>query len=280
MKIGINAWSFPGGLTLARQMELAQKAGFDGYEPALDEKGPLSLESGDADILAVKALAADAGLELTSLATGLYWSYPCTSDDPAVRDKSLAIIRRQLEAAALLGVKVILVVPGMVYASFAAAPPVRYDIAWDRALETLSAAAPHAKACGVKIGVENVWNHFLLSPLEMRTFIDTVNDPFVGAYFDVGNVIQYGFPEHWVRILGSRILKSHVKDFRRSVGTLAGFVNLLGGDVNFPEVMKAFGEVGYDDYIIAEVGAYRDYGDQSVYDLAAAMRRITGKESK
>jgi hexulose-6-phosphate isomerase len=164
----------------------------------------------------------------------------------------------------------------MVYAPFVSAPPVPYDAAWDRALETVSAAAAHAKACGVRIGVENVWNSFLLSPLEMRTFLDAIGDPFVGAYLDVGNVIQFGFPEHWVRILGSRILKSHVKDFRRSVGTLSGFVDLLSGDVDFPEVMKAFGEVGYDDYIIAEVGAYRHYGDQSVYNLAAAMRRIVG----
>ena len=91
-------------------------------------------------------------------------------------------------------------------------------------------------------------------------------------------MIQYGFPEHWIRILGSRILKAHVKDFRRAVGTLNGFVNLLGGDVDFPEVMRAFSEVGYDDYIIAEVNAYNHFGDQSVYDLAAAMRRIVGRQ--
>lgn len=276
MKIGVNAWCFPPGMTIAQQMALAARAGFQGYEPALDETGPLSLDSGDGDVRAVRTMACDAGLELTSLATGLYWKYPCTSGDAAVRSKSLDIMKRQLEAAALLGVNTALVVPGMVYACFADAPPVPYDAAWDRALETVSAAAVHARACGVKIGVENVWNGFLLSPLEMRTFLDTIGDPFVGAYFDVGNVVQFGFPEHWVRILGSRIVKSHVKDFRRSVGTLSGFVDLLSGDVDFPEVMKAFGEVGYDDCIIAEVGAYRHYGEQSVYNLAAAMRRIVG----
>lgn len=278
MKIGINAWSFPTGLSLDEQLALAKRAGFDGYEPALDETGPLSLESSDGEIAAVRDQVTDAGLAITSLATGLYWKYPCTSDDPAIRDKSLRIIKRQLEAAALLNVDVVLVVPGCVYASFASSPPVQYDVAWDRALEAISAAAAHARSCGVRIGVENVWNHFLLSPLEMRTFIDTVNDPYVGCYFDVGNVIQYGFPEHWIRILGSRILKAHVKDFRRAVGTLNGFVNLLGGDVDFPEVMRAFSEVGYDDYIIAEVDAYNHFGDQSVYDLAAAMRRIVGRQ--
>src|SRR5659263_668632 len=90
------------------------------------------------------------------------------------------------------------------------------------------------------IGLENVWNKFLLSPIEMRDFIDKIDSSYVGAYLDVGNVINTGYPEQWIRILGKRIKKVHFKDFRKSVGTLSGFVDLLAGDVDYPEVMKEF----------------------------------------
>lgn len=277
MKMGINEWSFPAGLTVFEQMEMAKKAGFHGYEPAFSAEGPISLTSSEQSIREVARAAKDIGIELTSLASGLYWSYPCTSSDKAVREKSAEIIKKQLEAAAVLGVDVILVVPGMVASLDGTGEVVPYDVAYDRALETITSVADHAKACGVKIGVENVWNNFLYSPLEMRTFIDTINHPYVGVYFDVGNVLRYGYPEHWITILGKRIVKAHVKDWRRSVGTLDGFVDLLNGDVNFPAVMEAFAQVGYDDYIIAEMGGYAHYKDQVVYNTAASMKRIIAK---
>ena len=186
MKIGINAWSFPTGLSLDEQLALAKRAGFDGYEPALDETGPLSLESSDGEIAAVRDQVTDAGLAITSLATGLYWKYPCTSDDPAIRDKSLRIIKRQLEAAALLNVDVVLVVPGCVYASFASSPPVQYDVAWDRALEALP---PRMRALR---RAHRRGERGTSCRRSKCTFIDTVNDP-MRAATDVGNV-QYGFP--------------------------------------------------------------------------------------
>ena len=156
---------------------------------------------------------------------------------------------------------------------------VAYDRAYDYALEAISQLAADAKDAGVAIGVENVWNKFLLSPLEMRDFIDKTGSPYVGAYFDVGNVVFSGYPEHWIRILGKRIRKIHFKDFRRMTAGLTGFVDLLAGDVDFPKVMEALEEAGYDGYCNAEMGAYAHYPLQMIYNTSHAMDRIFGKQA-
>jgi len=177
----------------------------------------------------------------------------------------------------LLGVDTILVVPGAI-SGLGPTPEdeiVEYDVAYDRALQLMKELAPYAEEKKVCIGIENVWNKFLLSPLEMRDFIDKVGSDYVGSYFDVGNVIYSGYPEHWIKILGKRIRKVHFKDFRRDVGTLAGFVDLLAGDVNYPAVVKALKNVGYDSFVIAEmIPAYTHYTDQIIYNTSASMDRI------
>ncbi|MGI6706195.1 MAG: sugar phosphate isomerase/epimerase family protein [Clostridia bacterium] len=278
MKKGINVWSFPGAMNLTECMELAKKAGFEGIEPAFNETGELSLESSEKEILEIRKRAEDIGIPLTSLATGLYWSYSLTSEQKAVREKAKDIVRKQLEAAALLGVDTILVVPGVVGVDFMpGAEVVEYDKAYDYALEALQELAKDAQDAGVSIGVENVWNKFLISPLEMRNFIDKVGSEYVGAYFDVGNVISTGYPEHWIKILGKRIKKVHFKDYRRAVGTIAGFVDLLAGDVNYPKVIEELEAIGYDDYVIAEMGVYAHYPEQSVWNTSKAMDVILGR---
>lgn len=275
MKKSINLWSFPAGYSFAQCLDKAKCAGFAAVEPNIALDGELSFDSTDSQVLALKAMAADRGIELTSLSCGAYWGAPPTHDDPAVRQRAAELIRRQLEVAALLGVDAILVVPGLVGAEFIPGSPIiQYDVAYDRALEFISAAAPHAKACGVTIGVENVWNKLLLSPMEMRDFVDKCASPFVKAYFDIGNVLLYGYPEHWIRVLGSRIVRVHVKDFKVSVGNINGFCDLLAGDVNFPEVIKALREVGYDSYVTAEMSGYKHYSDQIVDNTSAALDRI------
>ena len=131
---------------------------------------------------------------------------------------------------------------------------------------------PHARALGVRIGVENVWNNFLLSPLEMARFLDELNSPYIKAYFDVGNVMYSGYPEHWIRILGKRIKKVHFKDYRRDAKGLAGFVDLLAGDVDWVKVIDAFEAVGYTGWASAEMcPTYRLYTDQMIYNASAAM---------
>lgn len=278
MKKGINQWSFPAGMAISECMRLAKKAGFDGIELALNLSGPLSLESSDAEIEGCRSQAAEIGIELISLATGLYWDSPFSADDPAIRAKAHEIACFQLKAARLLGVDCILVVPGCVGADFIpGAKVVPYETVYNRSLEAMKALIPVAAEQGVVVGVENVWNKFLLSPLEMRQFIDAIASPWVQAYLDVGNVIAFGYPEHWIPVLGKRIARVHCKDFKAAVGNINGFCDLLAGDVNFPAVVEELEKAGYQGYITAEMGGYRHYNDQIVYNTSAAMDRFLGR---
>ena len=147
-----------------------------------------------------------------------------------------------------------LVVPAVVGVDFIpGAEVVPYDVAYDRARAFVEAALPVAARCGVSICIENVWNKFLLSPLEMRDFIDSFQSEWVGSYLDVGNALATGYPEHWIRILGHRIKRVHFKDYRRAVGTTAGFVDLLSGDANWPAVMRELRAIGYSGWVAAEM---------------------------
>ena len=250
----VNQWSFPGSYTAAQCLLAAQKAGFAGFEPSFNEEGELSLQGFSADAKALRALADSEGMILPSLASGLYWGYPLTATDPAVREKAQDIVRRQLDCAAELGVGAILVVPGAVGRGFwGGSDNVSYADAYARALEGVRAVAPYAEQAGVTVALENVWNNFLLSPLEFARFVDEVGSPAVAAYFDIGNVIRTGEAEHWIEVLGQRISRVHIKDYKRSVGTLDGFCDLLAGDVNFPAAVKALREAGYDNAVTAEM---------------------------
>ncbi|MEA4889534.1 MAG: sugar phosphate isomerase/epimerase family protein [Clostridiaceae bacterium] len=277
MKKSVSIWSFAGQST-EDAMALAKKAGFDGIELDISEKGEFTLESGDQAWLSAKSKAAERGLALPSLATGLFWQYSLTADDPAQQAKALHIARRMLEAAKLIGADTVLIVPGGVgvdfVPGFAAVP---YDVAYDRALEAFGCLKKDAESLQVHIGIENVWNKFLLSPLEMRSFIDQLNSPYIGAYFDVGNTVAWGYPQHWISILGSRIKKVHFKDYRRSANGLAGFVDLLSGDVDWPAVMAAFKAVDYDGWVTAEMlPPYAYYPEQMIMNTANAMNCILG----
>lgn len=278
MKKGISVWSFPGDWPLERIFASARDAGFEGVEVALSEKGELSLESTEEDLDKIRDLACRYGLELYSVASGLYWTYSLTSDNPSVREKAKDIVKKQLLAAKRLSCDTILVVPGCVGADFIpGSGVVAYDTAYERALAAMKELGAFAGELGVCIGVENVWNKFLLSPLEMKQFIDEAagsGSPWLGAYFDVGNVVLTGYPQHWIHILGSRIKKVHIKDFKKSVGTLEGFVDLLSGDVDYPQVMEALKDIGYDGWITAEVSVLKGFPEEGIRRTSAAMDKI------
>lgn len=279
MNKGISIWAMP-NRPLKDNFSLAATAGFDGVEVALDEEGELSLATSPAALKEIKSQAEACGLSLYSLASCLYWQYSLTDPSPAIRAKAEDIVKTQLEAASVLGCNTILVVPGAVRVSFSPSLGVNdYKAVYERSLEAMLRLKTHAEAYKVAIGIENVWNDFLLSPIEMRDFIDSIDSPYVGSYFDVGNVLAFGEPEHWINTLGSRIKKVHIKDFRRSVGTLSGFVDLLSGDVDFPSVMKALKDIGYDDWITAEVGCSAVYPEASVKNTSTAMDYILGRLS-
>ena len=279
MKKSINFWSFS-GKDVYQAMDLAKAAGFEGIELALLDSGDLTPNSTDEQLAKIRAYADKLGLAIPSLASGLCWGASLTAEDPAERDEAHEIIVNQLRCAKALGADTILVVPGSVSVEFVPdRPVVDYEVCYNRALESVKRLVPYAEKYGVNIGIENVWNFFLLSPLEMRAFIDAVGSEYVGSYFDVGNVVYNGYPEQWIRILGKRIKKVHFKDFRRNPGGINAFVDLLSGDVNWPEVMKAFREVGYTGWAAGEmIPCYTYAADQIIYNTSASMERILNEK--
>ncbi len=253
MYASVNQWSFGEAMSAASCLEAAGKLGFAGFEAAFNESGPLSFEDFEKDAKALRKRADELDVRLPSLASGLYWKYPYSSEDAKIREKSQAITKRQIDCAAQMGAPAILVVPGTVGKGFFGTG-VRYRDAYARAQEALFALEPYARSAGITIGVENVWNNFLLSPAEMAAFLDEIGSPFIKCYFDVGNVILYGESADWIETLGSRIACIHVKDFRRAVGNESGFVPLMEGDVDWPAVIPALGAAGFDGALTAEVG--------------------------
>ncbi|MGE9271260.1 MAG: sugar phosphate isomerase/epimerase family protein [Verrucomicrobiales bacterium] len=254
MKKAISTWSFYGDWDLRRKMAIARDAGFAGFEPEFTEDGDLALDGDVSSWKKVRTLADEVGIELSGLATGLYWGANGASNDPVTRAKAAHILERQIHCAETIGVDTILVVPAAVGVDFIPeCEVVPYDLAYERATDLIQNALSIARAAGVTIAVENVWNKFLLSPLEMKGFLEQFDDKHVGLYFDAGNVLATGYPEHWIRILSHHIKRVHFKDYRRNVGTADGFVDLLSGDIHWDQVIMALKEVGYKDWIAAEM---------------------------
>lgn len=275
MKKAINVWSFPSSLPMSSKLQIAKKAGFDGIELSLDEEGEISLKSSPQELLKIKKLANDLNIQIPCIASGLYWKYSFTSNENSIRQKAEDILIKQLEVASIFGADTILVVPGIVGADFIPnCEIVEYEEAYIRSLKAFTKLKEVAESFKIAIALENVWNKFLLSPLEFREFIDKVNSYYVGIYLDVGNVLYTGYPEHWIKILGKRIKKIHLKDFRRKIGNLNGFVDLLAGDIDFSKIIESLEAVGYNDYLIAEMSPYKYYSDQIIYNTAIAIDRI------
>lgn len=290
IKKGINIWSFPQEMQIIDCMKLAKKAGFEGIELVLSKNGELNLNSSDKEVKSYKTIAEKIGLVINSLATGLYWEYSITSNREDIREKAKFVMKKQLDFASLLDADTILATSGAVGVDFKADEVVAdaknidfyigseiidYDIAYERAVKVFKEMAPYAESKKVFIGIENVWNKFLLSPLEMRNFIDEINSNWVGVFLDVANMILFGYPEHWIKILGKRIKKVHFKDFRRGAPNLHGFVDLLAGDVNFKKVVDEFNKIGYEGWANAEMcPIYKQYSDQIVFNASASMDRI------
>ncbi len=262
----------------ARCFDRAVEFGFEAVQLYLSPQGYLSLESDDRHAEGIARRARAGGIELTSLEIEPF-SFSLTDDDPDVRRQGESTVRRAMQVGAVMEAPGVLVIPGYVGLPWdPSAKPVRYDLAYERLRESLRALAPTAEQLGVTVMIENIWNMFLLSPLEMRGMIDEVGSPRVGVLFDTGNVIQFGFPEQWIRILGSRIREVHLKDFRRAVGTVEGFVSLLEGDVDWPEVMTALAEIGYDGFLTAEVFPYSHHGDAVLAHTSATMDRLMNRK--
>ena len=276
MKISASYWIFDGGLDgslpIGSAMEQASKLGFEAIELGIASQGVLTHNTTQAECEEIVREAEKHGLEISGVASGESWTTSPTANDEDVRKKIIDFTQKALQVTQWLGSDAYLFVPGAVEVFFLPdAEVIPYDVCYQRASEAISQLVPVAEKLGVAIAVENVWNKFLLSPLEMREFIDNFNTSQVGVYFDVGNVLLTGYPDQWIRILGSRIKRVHIKDFKLSVGNADGFVDLLEGDVDFEAVKQALSEINYDGYVTAEMIPFTPGRPEKT---AAAMKEI------
>jgi hexulose-6-phosphate isomerase len=244
LKKAVNLRMVKGPGSATDHFKMIQDAGFEGVEL----NRPDGAESID-DLLKAKQAT---GLQIANIICSTHWGKPLTHQDPAVREQGLRGLKLALQEAGELGCPAVLLVPGVVNAD------VSYADAYPRSQEGIRAALPDAEKARVKIAIENVWNNFLMSPLESARFVDEFKSPWVGWHFDIGNVVTTGWPEQWIRILGKRIVTLHIKEFSRkkqdSEGLRKGFgVELGEGDVNWAAVMKAIDEVGYHGWGVLEV---------------------------
>jgi len=241
MKKAVYISMLPKELSYLERFQMAKAAGFEGIE--------IGTIGDAAEAQAIKEAAGKASLTIHSVMNADHWKYPLSSADPGVVAKSVAGMETSLRNAKLWGCDSVLLVPAVVN------PETSYQDAWTRSQRVVKERIlPLAQELKVVLGMEEVWNKFLLSPLEMARYVDEFASPYVKAYFDVGNMLFYGYPQDWVRTLGKRIHRVHIKDFKleRGKGQFS-WTNLGEGDVDWPEVRKALGETGYDGWVTTEI---------------------------
>jgi len=229
--------------SLLGKLKLLKEIGFDGVE--LNSPNGFS---GD-EVLEARD---ESGLPIHGLVDSVHWRQTLSHADPAVRTAGVEALKTAINDAKAYGASSVLLVPAVV------SKDVSYHDAYTRSQAEIRKALPLAEELGIRVLFENVWNNFLLSPIEFARYIDEFESSAVGAYFDVGNVVRFGWPEHWIRVLGKRIVKLDIKEYSRklqkSKGPGAGFgVKIGDGDCDWPAVMQALGDIGYSGWATAEV---------------------------
>jgi L-ribulose-5-phosphate 3-epimerase len=218
--------------------------------------------------------AKENGIGLRTLATGFYWRCSLSSENPEEREKAIKFTKKYIRAASWLEVDSILVVPGAIDVAWDESRPVTsYKSVWENSTESLKIVLKTAEEYKVTVCIENVWNKFLLSPIEMELFLDQFDSDYIGSYFDVGNILLYGYPEHWIEYLKNKIKAIHFKNFHRDDcgGTLHGFgEDLLKGDVSFARVMKELEKIKYKGPITAEMIPFSRLPDLVLPDMQLA----------
>jgi hexulose-6-phosphate isomerase len=244
----------PGSFTVEERFALARKVGFEGIEvPTMEDAAALAW---------VKAAAAKTGLRVHSVMNQRHWKFPLSSAEPMVVKQSIEGLETSLRNAMEIGAEVVLLVPAVVNADTS------YHDAWTRSQAAIRRVLPLARDLNVIIAVENVWNKFLLSPLEFTRYVDEFESPFLRAYFDAGNIVFYGVPQDWIRTLGKRIVRVHVKGFDEKKRE---FVGLCDGTIDWKAVRRAFDEIGYSGWITAELPG----GDEAyLKGVSECMERI------
>ena len=248
-------------LSILEKFKLLKSLGFDGVE--MDSPSDLDRDE-------VIAARDESGLPIHGVVDSVHWRKTLSDPDPAIRAEGLDGLKTALDDAHAYGGTTALLVPAVVNKN------VSYAQAYERSQAEIRKVLPMAQDLGVKIAIENVWNLFLLSPLECARYVDEFESDWIGWYFDVGNIVNYGWPEHWIHTLGSRILKLDIKEYSRekrdSAGPFAGFRVPLGeGDCDWPAVVEALEAIGYEGWGTAEIPG----GDTArLRDIAERMDRI------
>ena len=272
MLIAINAWTFSKGTTPEQQSALAAEAGFEGVELVVDNEGPLTFDMPIERCAEIARRATDLGLKIVSLATGEFWNTNYADPSPVTRQRAVDLTLRMLDRAVALEADAILVVPAVVGKASEPKSRVSYADALHRAYDVLRELRYEAEDRGVTIAIENVWNRFLLSPIEVADFLDRINSPRVGWYFDVGNVMAFGYPDDWIAVLGGRISRVHIKDYDLGKPGAAGFCPLGEGSVDWREVIAALQRIGYDGPL-----TYEGEGDPA--DIHRRMQTLLTREN-
>jgi L-ribulose-5-phosphate 3-epimerase len=253
----------PRELSYADRFAMAREAGFEAIEMQTMTK--------DDEAAEVKEASKKSGLRIHSVMNMDHWRLPISSSDPEAVSGSVKGMETSLRNAALWGADAVLLVPAVVDAKTS------YKDAWTRSQRVIrERLLPMARDLKVIIAVEEVWNKFLLGPIEFAKYVDEFESPWLKAYFDVGNVVFYGFPQDWIRTLGSRIVKVHLKDFKldRQTGRFT-WPNIGEGDIDWPEVRRAFAEIKYNGYMTTELSR----GDAAyLKDLSARLDRFLAGE--
>ena len=275
MKTGVSLYTFGQDVDIQEACVQIRGAGYDGVELVLSEQGQLNMKTTDAQMRQLRRDIEEMGLAVGSVGAWNIWEHNLAGEDPADVRYAQDIVKKQIDIASAFGADTVLVVPGWVGTNFAPGI-VRYDRAYENSQRAIAELIPYATAAKVSIGVENVWNKFLLSPLEFRRYLDELDSPYVGAYFDVGNIIYIGYPDQWIDILGAKhIKKLHFCDCRGEQAGLGMFVDLFEGDVDFVEVMNAIRRIGYDDWITVEfLPNYRRFPYQSIINARLSLETI------
>ncbi len=259
LKKAVKLSMVPGKESLVEKFKMLKEVGFEGID--IDQR----VEHDD-----VRRAREESGLVVHGVVDYDHWKLPLSHPDPKVRAAGIETLKTSLNDAKAYGGTTVLLVVGIVNKE------ISYADAYQRTQEEIRKVIPLAKELEIKIAFENVWNMFLLSPLEFGRYIDDFESPWVGAYFDIGNVVNYGWPEQWIRVLGKRILKVDVKEYSRKIrdekGPYKGFDAELGeGDCDWPAVLAALDEVGYHGWGTAEV---RGGDRERLAEISRRMDRI------
>jgi L-ribulose-5-phosphate 3-epimerase len=256
---GISYLSFENGLSNNESIESAlsqtKMHGFDALELSVSSEGVISTNSSKAECEMIRKRIDDSGVFVDSIATGMSWGVSPTSDDESIRKKSISLHQDALKVASYLDCKALLFVPGVVKSPISP-EIVRYDRALDRLREAINQMLPIAEDLNVDLCMENVWNGFFYSPIELRDFVDSFDSDRLGVYLDIGNLIGYQqHPPHWVELLNSRIKRVQIKDFQENFDWTGSFsfCDIGAGDVPWKETMEALKTIEYKSTIIAEM---------------------------